>query len=229
MTAISSRDGADATISANEQFKSAFGNWLWGSMIVATVLHFALFTLFPHMTAADVSFVAGEIEAIDLPPEIVIPPPPQRLARPATPVISDVPISEDITIAETTFEQNAVADLPPPAEPELEDVSEQPVFTPFTVRPQLLNTREVREALARAYPRTLRSAGIGGTVLLWFFIDETGTVQNNKVFESSGFEALDQAALSVASMMRFSPGQNMDKKVPVWIQLPMTFSIERLR
>ena len=229
MTAISSWDGADATGIANERFKSAFGSWLWGSMIAATVLHFALFTLFPRMTAADISFVAGELEAIDLPPEIVIPPPPERLARPATPVVSDVPISEDITIAETTFERNPVSELPPPREPEAVDVSEQPVFTPYTVSPKLLNGEEVQDALAQTYPRSMREAGIGGRALLWFFIDETGTVQDTRVFQSSGFEDLDQAALSVANIMRFTPAQNMDRKVPVWIQIPINFSVQMYR
>jgi TonB family protein len=199
-------------------------------MIVATVLHFALFSLFPRMTAADVSYTAGEIEAIDLPPEIEIPPAPERIARPATPVISDVPVSEDITIAETTFEQNPVSELPPPREPaRAVDVASQPVFTPYTVRPQLLNGREVQEALVRTYPNTMREAGIGGTAILWFFIDETGTVQDTRVFASSGFEELDRAATAVAGMMEFSPAQNMDKKVPVWIQIPIAFSVQMRR
>jgi TonB family protein len=230
MTAISSEDGADATIVANERFKSAFGSWLWGSMIVATVLHFALFSLFPGMTAADISFAASEIEAIDLPPEITIPPPPERLARPATPVVSDVPISEDITMAETTFEKNPVSELPPPREPtRSEDVAAQPAFTPYTVSPKLLNRREVQDALVRNYPQTMREAGIGGRAILWFFIDDTGMVQDTRVYQSSGFEDLDQAATSVADVMRFTPAQNMDKFVPVWIQIPITFSIEMLR
>ena len=44
---------------------------------------------------------AEEIEVIDIPPEIKIPPPPEEIARPATPVIAEEPIEEDITIAET--------------------------------------------------------------------------------------------------------------------------------
>ena len=65
------------TTTANERFKSGFGNWFWGSMIAATVLHFAFFQFFPDLTAEDVSYSADELEAIELPPEIEIPPPPE--------------------------------------------------------------------------------------------------------------------------------------------------------
>jgi outer membrane biosynthesis protein TonB len=40
------------------------------------------------------------------------------------------------------------------------------------------------------YPRTMRAAGLGGTVLLWFQIDERGKVLRTQVAESSGHEVL---------------------------------------
>ncbi len=40
---------------------------------------------------------------------------------------------------------------------------------------------------------------------VYFLIDEDGTVLDARVDTSSGFEALDQAALSVADVYRFSP------------------------
>jgi len=105
------------------------------------------------------------------------------------------------------------------------DISAAPVPTPFTVAPELKNRDEVRRALERFYPPLLRDAGIGGTVLVWFFIDETGTVQKSQVKESSGHKALDEAALKVAEIMRFSPALNRDKKVAVWVALPITFAV----
>ncbi|HEY8483086.1 MAG TPA: energy transducer TonB, partial [Longimicrobiales bacterium] len=69
----------------------------------------------------------------------------------------------------------------------------------------------------------LREAGIGGTVIVWFFIDETGTVRRTLIKESSGYEALDQAALKVADIMQFTPALNLDQKVKVWIQIPIVF------
>jgi protein TonB len=210
-------------LTANERFKRGFGNWFWGSMIAATVLHFAFFQFFPDLTAEDVSFTADELEAIELPPEIEIPPPPEQIARPATPVVAEANIDEDITIAPTTFEDNPVENLPPPPEDAGTDISAAPTFTPFTVAPDIKNRSEVQRALQREYPPLLRDAGIGGTVQVWFFIDEAGRVQDTRVNQSSGHAALDEAAIAVANVFEFTPALNRDKRVPVWVSLPITF------
>jgi protein TonB len=176
------------------------------------------------MTAEDVSYSADELEAIELPPEIEIPPPPEAIARPATPVIAAADIDEDITIAPTTFEDNPVEDLPPPPEEVGNtDISAAPTFTPYTVKPDVKNRGEVQRALEREYPPLLRDAGIGGQVMVWFFIDEQGRVQNTQINQSSGHKALDDAALKVAEVIEFTPALNRDKRVPVWISLPITF------
>jgi len=212
------------TLTANDRFKRSFGGWFWGSMIVATVFHFCLFAFWPQMTAEDVSFDTAELEAIELPPEIEIPPPPQQIARPATPVIAAADISEDITIAPTTFEDNPVDDLPPPPEEvTTTDISAAPTFTPYTVRPDIKNRDELQRALIREYPGPLRDAGIGGTVQVWFFIDEEGKVVNTQIKASSGYEAFDDAALKVANIIEFTPALNRDKRVPVWTSLNITF------
>ncbi|MCY4645405.1 MAG: TonB family protein, partial [Gammaproteobacteria bacterium] len=164
-----------------------------------------------------------ELVAIELPPEIEIPPPPQAISRPATPVIAAADISEDITIAPTTFEDNPVEELPPPPDEEAVDISAAPTFTPYTVRPDLTNEREVQRALEREYPPILRDAGIGGTVNVHFFIDEEGMVQRTLVAQTSGHASLDEAALRVANVFRFTPALNLDKIVPVWIAIPITF------
>ena len=212
-------------LTANDRFKRSFGSWFWGSMIMATVVHFSVFAFWPEMTAEDVSVVSEQLEAIELPPEIEIPPPPEAIARPATPVITTAEIDEDITIAPTTFEDNPVEDLPPPPEEvTTTDIAAAPTFTPYTVRPDIKNRTAVARALEREYPPLLRDAGIGGTVQVWFFIDEDGSVVNTQVNESSGHKALDDAALQVANIIEFTPALNRDKRVPVWISLPITFT-----
>ncbi|HEX9887573.1 MAG TPA: energy transducer TonB [Longimicrobiales bacterium] len=212
--------------SANDRFKRSFSSWFWGSMTVATVVHFGVFAFWPDMTAADISFVGDEIEAIVLPPEIEIPPPPEAIARPATPVIAEANIDEDITIAPTTFEDNPVEDLPPPPEETTNtDISAAPTFTPFTTPPRVLNTPEVQRTLEREYPPLLRDASIGGTVHVHFFIDEEGIVRDRRLDVSSGHAQLDEAAMNVASIMRFSAAMNRDKVVPVWISLPIIFQV----
>ena len=120
----------------------------------------------------------------------------------------------------------------PEAEPEPElaavpnaatDISAEPTFTPYTVAPDILNRAEVVQAMTREYPALLRNAGIGGTVTVYFFIDEDGVVEQFQIQESSGHQALDDAALAVAGVYRFSPALNRDKKVPVWVSFGITF------
>jgi protein TonB len=210
---------------ANEHLKRTFNSWFWGSMIAATVVHFGAFAFWPELTAEDFSFEAAELESIELPPEIEIPPPPQQISRPATPVMATADIDEDITIAPTTFEENPVEELPPPPTEAATDLSAAPTFTPFTVAPSIQNRDEVVRAMTREYPPLLRDAGIGGTVRVYFFIDENGQVKDYRVDESSGHQALDDAALSVASVYRFTAALNRDKKVPVWVSFPITFQV----
>jgi protein TonB len=213
---------------ANERLKRTFSSWFWGSMIIATVAHFGAFAFWPELTTEDVSFTTDELETIDLPPEIEIPPPPQQIARPATPVMAAADIDEDITIAPTTFDDNPVSDLPPPpSDVASTDISAAPTFTPYTVAPRILNVAEVQRAMVREYPALLRDAGIGGTVSVYFFIDENGQVGDRRIDRSSGHQALDDVALAVAQVYRFSAAMNRDRVVPVWVSFPITFVVAR--
>jgi TonB family protein len=110
--------------------------------------------------------------------------------------------------------------------PTLSDLTEEgrgPTFTPFTVAPSILNRDDVVAAMVEAYPTELEELGIGGTVRVYFLIDEEGRVAQTRLDRSSGNEKLDEAAISVAGAYRFSPALNKDKKVPVWVSFPITF------
>jgi protein TonB len=217
-------------VSANDRFKTHFINWFWEGVALAAVLHFLAFALWPQMQAADISSIEQALVNLgELPPEIEIPPPPQAIARPATPVVSDAVISEDITIASTTFEDNPVSSLPPPPPAAAtgqtrEELMRAPTFVPMTVRPEVKNRTAVQAALERTYPPMLRDAGIGGRPVVWFFIDEDAQVLRTRLSKSSGYDALDQAALEVADIMEFSPAYNRDRKVPVWVEIAIDFS-----
>jgi periplasmic protein TonB len=211
---------------ANDQFKRGFGDWFWYSIAMAAVFHLVLFAFWPEMTAADYMGRTDELVAIDIPDQIEIPPPPEQIARPATPVVSATDIDDDITIAPTTFDANPIDNLPPPptASAGDADISRAPTFTPMTVRPELQNQPEVQRALVRNYPPLLRDAGIGGTPVVWFFIDENGRVLRTQLSRPSGYPALDEAAIAVAQVMRFSPALNRDRRVQVWVEIPIVFT-----
>jgi periplasmic protein TonB len=76
----------------------------------------------------------------------------------------------------------------------------------------------------RNYPPLLRDAGIGGTPVVWFFIDENGRVVRTQLSRSSGYPALDEAAINVAQVMQFSPALNRDRRVQVWVEIPIVFT-----
>lgn len=168
---------------ANDHFKRSFGTWLWGSVVTATALHFAMFLFWPDMTAADHSRTVVVPEVVPLAPEVPIPPEPPPISRPAVPVIATADISEDITISPTTFLDNPVTTLPDPPEDEARSLIDAPVITPMTVFPSITNRREFQRALEREYPAILRVAGVA----------------------------------------TFTPALNLDKVVPVWIRIPITF------
>ena len=223
--ALPARVEIDNSETENDRFKESFGSWLWGSMIAATVLHFLLFQFGPALTVEDVSFTAEELKIIELLPEIEIPPPPEAISRPATPVMATAEIEDDIMIVPTTVAEKSIEDLPPPTD-EAPDISAAPVFTPMTVRPEIRNRGEIQRVLMTQYPAMLRNAGIGGTVEVWFFISEEGRVLDRRVFRSSGYVQLDEAALRVADVFRFTPALNREKIVQVWIRFPIEFQIQ---
>ncbi len=102
-----------------------------------------------------------------------------------------------------------------------------PVFTPMTVRPEILNRGEVQRAMRREYPPRYRDAGIGGRVVVMALISETGQVLDKTVCRSSGRGELDAAAFKVADVYQFTPARNGNELVRVWIELPITFQIIR--
>ena len=62
-------------------------------------------------------------------------------------------------------------------------------------------------------------------MVAWLFVDETGRVTKMQVANGSGYPALDEAALSVASRMEFSPAYEGEAAVAVWVQIPVTFTV----
>lgn len=158
-----------------------------------------------------------------LPPAVVPvgiePPAPARLSPFAEADFGDAGWPDgDVSVAEILRERIG------PTADQLADG--EPVFTPFTLPPELMNRDEIRRALLREYPLGLQNMGIGGQVLMWFLIDEAGHALKWELKKSSGFRSLDRAALKVAKRMRFRPAQNYDHTVPVWVVMPIMFRVE---
>ena len=215
-------EGTGIRLTANDRFKLASTNWTRVGLLAAVGLHFGLVLLVQPFEAADMGSVVNEIESIALPPEVRIPPPPEAIARPATPRVADFEVPDDFVIPPTTFDQPR-SELPPPAtDPR---ASDRPTFIPFDTDPVMLNVAEVRQTLEREYPRTLKNAGIEGRVELWLYLSEEGVVETAEIKTSSGNPLLDEAALRIAPEMRFSPALNREKATAVWVSQWVTFQV----
>ena len=75
------------------------------------------------------------------------------------------------------------------------------------------------------YPPQLFEQGIEGSVLLRLYVDSTGVMvpDSSRVFETSGYPALDSAALAGAADLRFSPALRDGKPVAATFLQPVEF------
>lgn len=79
---------------------------------------------------------------------------------------------------------------------------------------------------APEYPRIARKRGYEGTVVLSMLVNEDGQVDNLWVFESSGYKVLDNAAIEAVREWIFEPGRRGDRKIEMWVQIPVMFELE---
>jgi len=118
---------------------------------------------------------------------------------------------------------------PAPPAPPAEPAHEGPMsIDEVSVRPSLRNESEVQRALERAYPPSLRDAGVTGETVLQFVIDENGRVEPGSIeVVSSSDEGFASAARRVAASMRFSPAKAGGHSVRVTTTMPVRWTISR--
>ncbi len=150
----------------------------------------------------------------------VVPARPGRIEGPAVPEIDEGPEPTEPTVS-VSLEDDSGRVLPPP--PSRSAPSTGPRWIPRDQDPVVANAEEVRRLLLDRYPPQLRDDGVGGSVTLWLFVDETGSVTQVRVQESSSVEALDRAAEEVAREMEFRPARSGDRPIGVWVQQNLTF------
>jgi protein TonB len=75
------------------------------------------------------------------------------------------------------------------------------------------------------YPNALVAQRIGGSVILRLYLDSTGRVvpDSTAVQESSGYPALDSAALAATPGLRYAPALRDGKPVPTLFLQPFFF------
>ena len=88
------------------------------------------------------------------------------------------------------------------------------------IAPVMLN-----KELPFRYPPALYAQKVQGNVTLRIFIDSDGTIvaDSTRVAETSGFNALDSAAMKGSRDLKFEPAKTQGRPVPVSILLPVFF------
>jgi periplasmic protein TonB len=81
------------------------------------------------------------------------------------------------------------------------------------------------------YPPALLEQGIEGQVLLRLYVDSTGRVipDSTRIEESSGYPALDSAAVVASPELRFSPALHQGRPIAAPFIQPVQFRGPRAR
>jgi protein TonB len=81
------------------------------------------------------------------------------------------------------------------------------------------------------YPQALLDQGIEGRVLLRLYVDSTGTLvpDSTRLAESSGYPALDSAAMAGAKELKFSPALLQGRPIAAPFLQPVQFRSTRSR
>ena len=99
-------------------------------------------------------------------------------------------------------------------------------YVAYDEAPYLLNSKHVLKTLHEQYPAELRETGISGSVVLWMFVDESGTVAKAQVYDGADQEAFNDAALVIARGMKFRPATRDEEPVGVWILQQLDFDTQ---
>lgn len=103
---------------------------------------------------------------------------------------------------------------------------DEPRYVARDREPRLANGNEVSRLLGEEYAAIRKEDDRGGTVVVFTFVNEDGGASQVRLSESSGRDALDQAALRVARSMRYEPARMGDDPVGVWVLQRIEFRPE---
>lgn len=201
------------SLTAEKRFEAGHSRRLWLGLLGAVFVHLALALTLPnpHFQPYQLAEQAV-IHVLDVPSAIVVPPPPKEIPKPdLVPAIapSDNPEADE-TMPTTALDPRA---------PVSEEVAERrESFTIIFDEPPVV----VRQVYP-VYPELARQAELEGTVLLKVGVDESGRVREVLVLRS--VSGLDKAAIDAVYQWEFLPATQRDVPVPVWITVPIRFSL----
>ncbi|MBZ0269149.1 energy transducer TonB [bacterium] len=200
---------------ANTEFKLKYRKYLDIGMTISLGIHLAAFVLIPQLDITASKTQIDELEVIEIPPEIEIPPPPKEISRPKIPVETlDEDVEEEETIEDTSLDIDNLPDAPPPPPPGGGD------FFVFDKAPK------IKRFVKPEYPSLARTAGIEGIVVVKITVDEKGRVIAASILKSVAEGIFDNAALEAVRKWTFEPAEQSGNKVKATITVPLDFGLE---
>jgi TonB family C-terminal domain len=137
--------------------------------------------------------------------------------KPKAPSVVEKPVVQEMVVEEVA----------PPVEPPPQYIA-APVIAP--AEPALPKTVSIsavryRKAPAPSYPMASKRLKETGEALVRVLIDQEGIAQRWTIERSSGFERLDEAAVSAIQKASFYPYTENDQPLPVWVVIPVSFNL----
>lgn len=200
---------------------------LWACTGLSTLVHAALFGLFPNFEpeayAKPEQPIIIQLEEIPETKQERRPPPP---ARPVVPVPTDNPdVPDDVTIEDTELDLDLDDLAPPPpleeevvvAEVELEE--EEEIVELWRVEKKPKFTKRVEPE----YPPTAQKANITGKVFVEALVGKDGKVE--QIRNITGPKVFHEVAKAAALQSEFTPAMQNDRPVKVWVSVPFVFRL----
>ena len=140
------------------------------------------------------------------------------------------PLNEPLADYEAFEMDNMESASPPETAEEPIQVAALPSEADITPEPPPSGIREAiplyRENPPPRYPRIARRRGYEGTVVLEVLVNAEGKVADCRIIRSCGHSILDKAAMKSIRNWLFEPGMRGDKKVEMWVKVPIKFQLK---
>jgi protein TonB len=168
-----------------------------------------------------------QIEDVQQTKQELPPPPPPR---PPVPIaVADVTVLEDdeLNLDVTLDIGEAIADIPlppPPVEDAVKEEPEQEIFVIVEDMPVLIGGIEALMKEVQ-YPALARQAGVEGRVIIQLVVDEKGQPKNPIVLRGIG-GGCDEEAVRAVMAMKFKPGKQRGRPVPVQYSISVLFQLK---
>lgn len=160
------------------------------------------------------------------------PPPPTPVKTKLTPVTPPTPLAVNTPVPQPSEITLAPVEPSPPV-PAGAKTSSNATSTATTAAPPAPPKVELPSSDADylnnprpPYPPLSKRMGEQGQVVIRTLIGADGTAQDASIFKSSGFDRLDQAALTTARKWRYVPGKRAGVAEAMWFNVPFNFVLE---